>query len=111
MAVPAPFRTANLPNTARATLPANYAAAKTALATCHRLDEYQDWADKMKALGSYAKQADDKSLHDLALRIHARAVRGHTHHPRLGISGSLRGNTGVTTCRLFGGNPVQRDVA
>jgi hypothetical protein len=66
---------ASLPNVADATLPQTYERAKTALATCDQIDECKDWADKAAALASYAKQADDDTLHRLATRISARAVR------------------------------------
>jgi hypothetical protein len=65
----------NLPDIARAALPATYERACTALATCDRIDECKDWADKAAALASYAKQADDQTLHRLATRISARAIR------------------------------------
>jgi hypothetical protein len=58
-----------------ATLPVNYERAKEALRTCSSIDECKDWADKMAALASYAKQADDMTLHNLATRISARAIR------------------------------------
>jgi len=48
---------------------------RRALATCERIDECKDWADKAAALASYAKQADDQTLHHLATRISARAIR------------------------------------
>jgi hypothetical protein len=60
---------------AAAQLPIAYANAKTALANCASIDECQDWADKAAALASYAKQADDKTLENYALRIRARAIR------------------------------------
>ena len=63
-----------LPSKANATLPAKYEAAKLALAECNRIDECKDWEDKMAAMASYAKQADDKSLELTALRIRARAA-------------------------------------
>lgn len=53
----------------------SYESAKTALAACSSIDECKDWADKAAALASYAKQADDPSLHDHATRIQARAIR------------------------------------
>lgn len=62
-------------NKAHARLPETYEAAKTALATCTRIDECQDWADKALALASYARQADDDTLVNHARRIQARAVR------------------------------------
>ena len=52
-----------------------YEAAKTALAECARIDECKDWADKAHAMASYAKQADDDSLHKTAIRIQSRAIR------------------------------------
>lgn len=60
---------------ANAKLPAAYEAAKTALANCERLDECKGWSDKAAALASYARQADDDSLHRQAIRIQARAIR------------------------------------
>jgi hypothetical protein len=68
-------RMADLPSIGTAALPANYQAATEALARCHRIDECKDWADKMAALASYAKQADDPTLHNFAVRISARAIR------------------------------------
>lgn len=64
-----------LPNKGAAKLPAVYESAKNALAECSRVDECKDWADKMAALASYAKQADDDSLYKTAMRIQARAQR------------------------------------
>src|SRR5688500_11629904 len=64
-----------LPSIADATLPASYEHAKAALVACDRIDECKSWADKAQALASYAKQADDDTLHRLATRISARAVR------------------------------------
>lgn len=68
----------NLPaeiSVAQARLPEAYEAAKSALANCAALDECQAWADKAEALASYAKQADDDTLRQMADRIQARAVR------------------------------------
>jgi hypothetical protein len=64
-----------LPSPGTATLPATYERAKEALDVCQRVDECKDWADKAAALASYAKQADDQTLHKLATRIQVRAVR------------------------------------
>lgn len=50
-----------------ASLPATYEAARTALSECARIDECQGWADKAAALASYAKQADDKQLENMAM--------------------------------------------
>jgi hypothetical protein len=68
----------NLPVTidrSNARLPETYNNARRALAECNRIDECQDWADKAEALASYAKQADDDTLRQMADRIQARAVR------------------------------------
>ena len=35
----------------------------------------KDWADKAQALASYAKQARNETLHKMAVRIQARAIR------------------------------------
>src|SRR5712692_9141312 len=56
-------------------LPLAYAAARTALEKCWRLDECKDWADKFRALSSYARQARNDDLYNMAVRIQARAVR------------------------------------
>lgn len=69
------LRPSELPNIAAAALPAAYEAACNAMATCSNIDECKDWADKAAALASYAKQADDETLHDFATRIRARAVK------------------------------------
>lgn len=58
-----------------ARLPSRYHAAKAALRDCSSVDECQDWADKAAALASYAKQAGDTQLEDMAKRIRARATR------------------------------------
>lgn len=60
---------------ARARLPVAYEQAKTALAECERLDECKAWSDKMAALASYARQAEDETLLKTAMRIQGRAVR------------------------------------
>jgi hypothetical protein len=59
---------------AAARLPANYEAAKNALEQCVRIDEVKTWSDKASALATYAREANDKSLHVMAQRIHLRAV-------------------------------------
>jgi len=66
---------ATLPAPADAQLPATYTAAQKALAECSRVDECKDWSDKAQALASYARQAKDSTLHNLALRIQSRAQR------------------------------------
>ena len=68
----------NLPatiDTQGARLPESYSNARMALAECNRIDECKDWADKAAALASYAKQADDDELYQMARRIQGRAVR------------------------------------
>src|SRR5947207_14702595 len=69
------LRHEDLPDIGAAQLPERYERAKTALAECARIDECKDWADKMAALASYAKQADDDDLQGLCVRIQGRAVR------------------------------------
>jgi hypothetical protein len=69
-----PESRANLPSIPDAQLPANYQAAKLALLECSRVDECQDWADKMAAMASYARQADNDELLRLSRRIQARAI-------------------------------------
>jgi len=58
-----------------AQLPAAYEQARTALAQCVEIDECVDWADKAAALASYARQADDKTMENYAMRIRSRAIR------------------------------------
>lgn len=60
---------------AQARLPKTYEAAKQALAACTALDECKEWADKAAALASYARQAEDKTLQNMALKIRALATR------------------------------------
>jgi hypothetical protein len=75
MSRPLPALPANLPAVRTARLPTVYVAAKTALAECSRIDECKDWADKAAALASYAKQAEDETLLNTAVRIQARAIK------------------------------------
>lgn len=65
---------ADLPDIDSARLPGLYEAARTALANCANLDECQNWADRMAALASYARQSDDPTLMNHSMRIKARAV-------------------------------------
>lgn len=58
-----------------ATLPKRYDAAKKALEQCGRLDECKEWKDKAEALRSYARQAQDDDLYQMALKIQNRARR------------------------------------
>ena len=46
-----------------------------AIMECFHTDECQDWADKMQALASYARQSQDYEMEKTALRIRARAIR------------------------------------
>ncbi len=64
-----------LPSVHNARLPAAYERAKVQLAECAKVDECWEWADKAAALASYAKQSDDETLENLAVKIRARAVR------------------------------------
>src|ERR1700683_954959 len=66
---------ANLPSVGNARLPEVYANAKTALQACVTLDECKTWADKAEAMASYAKQANDPEMRQMADRIQARAIR------------------------------------
>ena len=67
--VPAPIS----PATAR--LPENYEKARRELAACASIDECLTWGDKAAALASYAKQANDDELMNMATRIRDRAIR------------------------------------
>ena len=60
---------------AGALLPENYERARAALAELVEIDACKDWADRAEALRSYAKQADDPTLLNHAMRIKVRAVR------------------------------------
>jgi len=57
----------------RATLPVRYEDARKYLAACERLDECKAWKDKAEALRSYARQAHDDELYQMALKIQNRA--------------------------------------
>jgi hypothetical protein len=58
-----------------ARLPANYEAAVAALQACARIDEVAEWANRMEALASYARQSRDPWLRTYAMRIKLRAWR------------------------------------
>lgn len=58
-----------------AKLPATYANAKAAIAECESIDECKEWSNKMAALASYARQAHDDYMLNMAERIKARAMR------------------------------------
>lgn len=62
-------------NLAAGNLPKLYIAAQAALFRCDQIDECQEWANKAAAMASYARQARDTAMRDMANRIHARAVR------------------------------------
>lgn len=96
----------NYPSIAEARLPATYEAAKAALAICMRVDECKDWADKMAALASYAKQADDDALYKLARRIQGRAVH------RCGeLLNEINGQGARTDLKLRQGVPTKLSTA
>lgn len=56
-------------------LPQRYETARAALEKCVEVDECKEWADKAKAIASYALQSRDESLYKMAVRIRARAIR------------------------------------
>jgi hypothetical protein len=58
-----------------ARLPANYEAARAALAACASIDECLTWASKADALAAYFRMAKDEALVRRAKRIQARAIR------------------------------------
>lgn len=68
------FEVDKLPDMQSAKLPATYQQAQLALHNCEKIDECKDWADKAAALASYAKQANDDQLHNMAKRIQGRAM-------------------------------------
>lgn len=57
-----------------AQLPTAYVDARSALAKCEKVDECQGWADRAAALASYAKQAKDDTMLDMARKIQLRAI-------------------------------------
>jgi hypothetical protein len=59
----------------RAQYPQLYHAARAALMRCDQVDECAKWANKAAAIASYAAQANDKTLAEMAARIQARAMR------------------------------------
>lgn len=58
-----------------ARLPGNYDEAWRAMARCAGLDECADWTDPAAAFASYARQAQDSDLEDMARVIRDRAIR------------------------------------
>ncbi|PKA39653.1 hypothetical protein CWR43_30780 [Rhizobium sullae] len=58
-----------------APLPVAYERATQAIAECSHIDECKSWSDKAAALASYARQADDKTLENYAMRIRSRAIQ------------------------------------
>lgn len=67
--------TPKIPGVHKAKLPTIYVEAQLALKHCSRIDECKKWADKAAAIASYAKQSQDSTLMDTAVRIRARAIR------------------------------------
>jgi hypothetical protein len=65
----------SFPRPRDAELPALYREACRALEACAEMDECREWQNKAAALSSYARQARNPALRDLAMRIEARAVR------------------------------------
>ena len=65
----------SLPSPSEGRLPELYTAAVGALERAVSIDECKQWADKMQALVSYARQASDERLFKMAMRIQARASR------------------------------------
>lgn len=65
----------DLPSVRTAHLPAVYQSAMIALEQCSKIDECATWANKMEAIASYARQSNDESLMNTAMRIKARAIR------------------------------------
>ena len=64
-----------IPVASKAALPEKYSAAKLAIKEADSVDECKSWADKSAALGSYARQSQDKDLERMAMRIRARAIQ------------------------------------
>lgn len=60
---------------ATADLPPSYEKAKSALAECAHIDECKEWINRMAAMASYARQAKDIAMEELAIRIRRRAER------------------------------------
>ena len=52
-----------------------YEAAALALSQCSKIDECKDWSDRAKAMASYAKQADNEEMENLAKKIRLRAYQ------------------------------------
>jgi hypothetical protein len=89
-----------------AKLPPRYTAAKKALEECCEVDECLAWANKMHALASYARQAKDESLKNMAMRIQARAIR------RCGeLLSSAKAQGGRRTDRGVQGPPTRLETA
>ncbi|HJK95819.1 MAG TPA: hypothetical protein RMF84_01295 [Polyangiaceae bacterium LLY-WYZ-14_1] len=62
-------------NPSRARLPEAYTTAKRLLAEAADLDLVKEWGDRMAALETYARQAEDDELEKMARRIRGRAAR------------------------------------
>lgn len=59
----------------RPVTPERYAEARAALARCAKIDEVKEWQNRAAALAAYARQARDKHLLVMAVRIKLRAMR------------------------------------
>ena len=85
-----------LPAVGTAKLPVVYERAKEALTKCSTIDECAEWKNKAAAMASYARQADDESLFQMATRIKARAIRRYGEllkqiEPAKGANQNIRG--------------------
>ena len=95
-----------IPSGINAPLPEVYKSAKIALEKCTKIDECKEWGDKALALASYAKQANDTALEDMARRIRARAVR------KAGeLLAAMPKQPGKRTDRNLGGAPTRGSIA
>src|SRR5580698_250274 len=65
----------SLPSRSDSQLPQKYEAARAAIAECERIDECKTWSDKAAAMKAYAVMRDDRTMHNLALKIQLRAER------------------------------------
>lgn len=86
--------------------PQLYTAARAALFRCDQIDECAEWSSKAAAIESYARQARDETLKDMATRIQARAVR------RMGeLLKSIPNGQRVATAEAAGVSRLHRNQA